>query len=417
MGVEEYAQFNFPIQDKSENIIKVIGVGGGGGNAVQHMYEEGVKNVTFFVTNTDSQVLSANSVPNKLLLGKGLGAGGKREEGRKIAEESIEEIKKLFDGDTQMVFITAGLGGGTGTGATPIIARTAKEMGILTIGVVTLPFRMEGKKRIMQALEGLEEIRKYVDSLIVINNEKLITDDQYNSLTLEDGLKKADEVLLTATKTIAEIITVTGKVNRDFNDVKSVMEEGGAAIVSMGSATGEKRTLKALSNAISSSLVTNVNRSKVKRILYIIYNGPKNPARMYELQEINDFMESFSDDILVLWGLYPDDTLEDEIKVAIVATGFDEDEPFKATGSKDESKDTRAELYSKYYGIPTVSIPDVFADTPTDEEKVEMVELEATEAPDDTDIVDEKNHQAGRFQVMLSYLRQKIETLGQYIEE
>ena len=415
MGVEEYAKFNFPIQDKSEKIIKVIGVGGGGGNAVQHMYEEGVKNVTFFVTNTDSQVLSANKVPNKLLLGEGLGAGGKREEGRKIAEESIEEIKKLFEGETQMVFITAGLGGGTGTGATPVIARTAKEMGILTIGVVTLPFRMEGKKRIMQALEGLEEIKKHVDSLIVINNEKLITDDQYNSLTLEDGLKKADEVLLTATKTIAEIITVTGKVNRDFNDVKSVMEEGGAAIVSMGSATGEKRTLKALSNAISSSLVANVNRSKVKRLLYIIYNGTKSPARINELQEINDFMEGFSDDILVLWGLYPDDTLEDEIKVAIVATGFDEDEPLQATGNKDEGTDARAKLYGKYYGIPSVSMPDVFDnDTKEDEENVEP---SPTSTPDLPDHNDKETEHACRLQLMLGYLRKKIETLGQYVEE
>lgn len=395
--------FNFPIQDKSKKIIKVIGVGGGGGNAVQHMYEAGVKDVTFIVTNTDSQVLSANKVPNKLLLGEGLGAGGKRDEGYRIAEENIEEIRKMFDDETQMVFITAGLGGGTGTGATPVIARTAKEMGILTIGVVTLPFRMEGRKRIYQALEGLEEIRQCVDSLIVINNERLITDEQYCELTWDDGLKKADEVLMTATKTIAEIITVIGKVNRDFNDVKSVMKDGGAAIVSIGTASGKNRIFQALSNAISSSLIANVNRSRVKRMLYIVYSGEKTPARTYELRDINDFMDDFNDDILLLWGLYPDETLDDDIKVAIIATGFD-DEVSKTA----DSQDNRAALYEKYYGTPTVSQSDVFdeetTETPTEEPEATTEEPETTEKP----------KEPSKFQKMLSTLQ---DMLGRIVDD
>lgn len=399
MSEENFAPFRFPVQDKSEKIIKVIGVGGGGGNAVQHMYEAGVKNVTFIVTNTDSQVLSANKVPNKLLLGEGLGAGGKRDEGYRIAEENIEEIRKMFDDETQMVFITAGLGGGTGTGATPVIARTAKEMGILTIGVVTLPFRMEGRKRIYQALDGLEEIRQCVDSLIVINNERLITDEQYCELTWDDGLKKADEVLMTATKTIAEIITVIGKVNRDFNDVKSVMKDGGAAIVSIGTASGKNRIFQALSNAISSSLIANINRSRVKRMLYIIYSGDKTPARTFELREINDFMDGFNDDILLLWGLYPDETLDDEIKVAIIATGFD-DEIVKVS----DNQDNRAVLYEKYYGTPTVSQSDVFDEGTTD------ASTETTETNKKPDTQKEPN----RFQKMLKTLQ---DILGGIIDD
>lgn len=205
---EDLPPFNFSIEDKSERIIKVIGVGGGGGNAVQHMWEEGVKNVSFVVTNTDSQALVPNKVPNKIQLGDGLGAGGDPVVGKKKAEECLEDIKAILQGDTKMVFITAGMGGGTGTGAAPLIARAARDMGILTVGVVTLPFMMEGKKRIDIALKGVEEMKKSVDSLIVINNERLLEDERYVQLDWDEGMKKADEVLTIATKTIAEIITV-----------------------------------------------------------------------------------------------------------------------------------------------------------------------------------------------------------------
>ncbi len=353
MKEDEFLPFNFPIEDKSEKIIKVIGVGGGGGNAVQHMWEEGVKNVSFVVTNTDSQALVPNQVPNKIQLGDGLGAGGDPVIGRQKAEQTMESIKAMLNEETKMVFITAGLGGGTGTGAAPLIARSAKEMGILTVGVVTLPFRMEGKKRIDIALKGLEEMKKSVDSLIVINNEKLLEDDRFVQLDWEEGMKKADEVLTIATKTIAEIITVRGKVNRDFNDVNTVMKDGGAAIVSIAKASGENRIFKAMSEAVNSPLIANMDRQKTKRLLYIVYSGNKNPAKMSELREINEFMEGFDENIEVLWGHYQDDTLEDEIKVAIVATGFDQME--QETSKSDEVSDAEKHLQQmreKYYAHP-----------------------------------------------------------------
>lgn len=377
---EEMPPFNFPIEDKSERIIKVIGVGGGGGNAVQHMWEEGVKNVSFVVTNTDSQALVPNKVANKVQLGDGLGAGGDPEIGRKKAEESLDTIKAMLGEETKMVFITAGMGGGTGTGAAPVIARAAKEMGILTVGVVTLPFLMEQRKRIDVALNGLEEMRKSVDSLIVINNERLLEDERYAQLDWDEGMKKADEVLTIATKTIAEIITVRGKVNRDFNDVNTVMKDGGAAIVSIAKASGEKRILKAMSEAVNSPLIANMDKQKTKKLLYIVYSGKKNPAKMSELREINTFMENFDENIEVLWGHYQDDTLEDEIKVAIVATGFDYTDAPNGNGDAlaDEVK-RRQQLRDKYYGTICVQ-PEKEAPAPApvaEEEEVKVDEWPA----------------------------------------
>ncbi|MBR1668706.1 MAG: cell division protein FtsZ [Bacteroidaceae bacterium] len=371
LNEEEFAPFNFPIEDKSEKIIKVIGVGGGGGNAVQHMWEEGVKNVSFVVVNTDSQALVPNKVPNKIQLGDGLGAGGDPEIGRKKAEESLDDVKAMLEGGTKMVFITAGMGGGTGTGAAPVIARAAKEMGILTVGVVTLPFLMEGRKRIDIALKGLEAMKKNVDSLIVINNEKLLEDERYVQMDWEEGMQKADEVLTIATKTIAEIITVRGKVNRDFNDVNTVMKDGGAAIVSIAKASGEKRILKAMSEAVNSPLIANMDKQKTKKLLYIVYSGKKSPAKMAELREINEFMESFDENIEVLWGHYQDDTLEDEIKVAIVATGFDQTETLE--NKNDAQSDERMQLQhlrDKYYANVV-------------EEKPKEEELPEEDVPDD----------------------------------
>lgn len=351
MKEDELPPFNFPIEDKSEKIIKVIGVGGGGGNAVQHMWDERVKNVSFLVTNTDSQVLKANLVPNKIQIGPGLGTGGNPELGRELAEKSIDDIKSMFDDDTKMVFLTAGMGGGTGTGVAPVIARVAKEMGILTVGVVTLPFRMEGKRRIETALKGMDEMRKCVDSLIVINNEKLLENKQYHQLTWEQGMKMADEVLTVATKTIAEIITMRGLINRDFKDVCTVMKDGGAALVSVAKASGEKRLLKAMTEAISSPLIANVEKLKTRRLLYIVYSGKKSPAKMDELDELCEFMEYFDEDIEVLWGHYMDDSLEDEIKVSVVATGFDRTVSVVGKGSdvSDEQRQLQL-LREQYYG-------------------------------------------------------------------
>ena len=377
MKEDELPPFNFPIEDKSERIIKVIGVGGGGGNAVQHMWEENVKNVSFVVTNTDSQALVPNKVPNKIQLGDGLGAGGDPEIGRKKAEESLDSIKAMLGEDTKMVFITAGMGGGTGTGAAPVIARAAKEKGILTVGVVTLPFKMEGKKRIDIALKGMESMRKCVDSLIVINNEKLLEDERFVMMDWEEGMQKADEVLTIATKTIAEIITVRGKVNRDFNDVSTVMKDGGAAIVSIAKASGDKRILKAMSEAVNSPLIANMDKQKTRRLLYIVYSGKKSPAKMAELKEINEFMEDFDENIEVLWGHYQDDSLEDEIKVAIVATGFDPTCFQTEVDRGDADEQARLQcLRDKYYAKPAEKV----------EEETE--EMEST-AYNDEDSIDE----------------------------
>lgn len=375
MKDEELAPFTFPIVDKSEKIIKVIGVGGGGGNAVHHMWEEGVRNVTFLVVNTDSQVLTANMVPNKIQLGDGLGTGGDPVLGREIAEKSMDEIQAMFDEDTKMVFITAGMGGGTGTGAAPVIARVAKERGILTVGVVTLPFLMEGKKRIEKALKGMNDLMQCVDSLIVINNERLLEDTQYAGLDWEDGMKKADEVLTIATKTIAEIITVRGMVNRDFKDVSTVMKDSGAAVVSVAKASGEKRIFKAMSDALNSPLIANVDRQKIKRLLYIVYSGTKSPAKMSELREINEFMEELDDNIEVLWGHYLDDSLEDEIKVSVIATGFDSEE--KAEQAKTNENEHYKALREKYYQTDKST-------------KIEIpVEVEKEEAPAEVETEEE----------------------------
>lgn len=255
----------------------------------------------------------------------------------------------MFDAGTKMVFIMAGLGGGTGTGVAPVIARVAKDMGILTIGVVTLPFVLEGKKRIEKALAGMEKMRENVDSLLVINNEKLI--DMYgdSDMTWDEGMEKADEVLTIATKTVSEIITVMGKVNRDFEDINTVMRNGGSAIVSVAKASGEQRIFKAMSAALDSPLLNNIEKKKAKKLLYVIYSGKTNPARVGELKEINSFMENFNDDIEILWGHYPDDELDDEIKVAVIATGFDVDEAITIIDEQEDRSESLKQLREKFY--------------------------------------------------------------------
>ena len=349
---EDIIPFFGEVKDQMKNIIKVVGVGGGGCNAVANMYKERVEGVTYAVCNTDSQSLSRSPVPVKIQLGEGLGAGGNPEQGRCEAETNINDFVKLLSDGTKMVFVTAGMGGGTGTGAAPVVAGVAKDMGILTVGVVTLPFKMEMRKRMDKALLGMEALKKCVDSLIVINNQRLLENERYNKLTLEEGLKKADEVLTIATKTIAEIITVKGSINRDYNDVRTVMKDGGAALVSVAKASGEKRIFKALSEAISSPLVANVEKQKVRRLLYIVYSGNQNPARMDELEEISEFMENFDENLDVLWGHYPDETLGDEIKVAVVATGFDQNDGEEGTdvnhAKQDEMKRLK-DLREKFY--------------------------------------------------------------------
>ena len=278
--MEDIVQFDFPTD--SPKIIKVIGVGGGGGNAVNHMYREGIHDVTFVLCNTDNQALKDSPVPVKLQLGKeGLGAGNRPARARKAAEESIEDIKNMLNDGTKMVFITAGMGGGTGTGAAPIIAQTAKEMDILTIGIVTIPFRWEGDKKIDQALDGVEEISKHVDALLVINNEKL--SEIYSELSVDDAFDKADDTLSVAAKSIAEIITLHGKVNLDFNDVKTVLKDGGVAIMSTGYGEGDNRVSEAIKNAQHSPLLNNNDIFNSKKVLLNISYSAQYKLMMSEI--------------------------------------------------------------------------------------------------------------------------------------
>lgn len=347
--------FNLPV-DKTTNIIKVVGVGGGGSNAVRNMYNMGVANVSFAVCNTDSQALSKSPVPMKVQLGtEGLGVGGVPERGRAKAEESLDEIEMMLGKDTQMLFLTAGMGGGTGTGAAPIIAHAARERGILTIGVVTLPFAFEKRDRCEKALLGVDRLKKEVDSLLVINNERLL--DLYsgeNGISIDQAFLKADSILTTATKSIAEIITLEGIVNRDFNDVKTVMKDGGSAIMSVGYGEGENRIMKAMKEALHSPLLCNMDIQRSKKLLYIIYGCKDAPVMTTELTQVNQFMDTLNDDLEVLWGLYPDDTLGEQVKVAIVATGFDScTEDHTEQISEDETQRQRiSALKQYYYGKP-----------------------------------------------------------------
>ena len=311
--------------DVADSIIKVIGVGGGGGNAVNHMYKEGIHDVTFVLCNTDAQALNDSPVPVHLQLGKeGLGAGNRPERARQAAEDTIEDIKHMLNDGTKMAFITAGMGGGTGTGAAPVIARVSKELGILTVGIVTIPFRFEGAKKIDQALDGVEEMAKHVDALLVINNERLR--EIYPELSLLNGFRKADDTLSVAAKSIAEIITVHGIMNLDFNDVKTVLKDGGVAIMSTGYGEGEGRVKQAIEDALNSPLLNDNDVYKSKKILLSInFNSDDkdNPGlSMEEMGDVTEFMNHFSADFELKWGLAIDPELDKKVKVTILATGF-----------------------------------------------------------------------------------------------
>ncbi len=315
----EVMPFDMPLNNNS--IIKVIGVGGGGGNAVNHMYNEGISDVTFAVCNTDRQILMDSPIPVKIQLGtEGLGAGNVPEVARKAAEESIDSIQNMLNDGTRMVFITAGMGGGTGTGAAPVIARIAKERGILTVGIVTIPFRWEGDPKIDQALDGVEAISKQVDALLVINNEKLF--EVYSGLSVDDAFEKADETLSVAARSISEIITTHGKINLDFNDVKTVMTNGGVAIMSTGYGKGEGRVTMALQNAQNSPLLNNNNIFDSKRVLLNVSYSSKNKLMMSEMAEVSEFMGQFRRDFKTKWGTSINDSLEDQVKITLLASGF-----------------------------------------------------------------------------------------------
>lgn len=304
------------------NIIKVIGVGGGGGNAVGQMYKEGIEGVRFLVANTDQKALEDSIVPDKLQMGPGLGAGGRPEIGRQYAEESLKAINAQLTDDVKMVFITAGLGGGTGTGASPIIAREAKKRGILTVGVVTLPFLFEMPKQIDKALDGLEALSDEVDAMLIINNQRLY--DIYAEQSVLDAFKKADMVLSTAVRSIVEIINMRGKILLDFRDINNVLKDGGVAVISTGYGRGEGRLSRALDDAIYSPLLNNNDVYHSQKIVVRITSStkPEHLLRMEEFGELNAFMERFHPDIFTKYGLDFDDTLDDQLKVTVLASGF-----------------------------------------------------------------------------------------------
>jgi len=311
-------------ETKEESMIKVIGVGGGGSNAVNHMYKEGIKDVGFVICNTDSQALIDSPIPLKIQLGKSLtegrGAGNKPEKGRQSAIESIDDVNKLLGEKTKMVFITAGMGGGTGTGAAPVIAELAKEKDILTVGIVTIPFLFEGKRRVQQALEGIENLEKHVDALLIINNEKLRS--MFGDLKLSEAFAQADSVLSIAAKSIAEIITVHGYVNVDFADVETVMRNSGVAIMGSASLAGEDRAIKAIKQALNSPLLNSNNIYGARNILLNIISGSEE-ATMMEVTEITEYVQAVvGNDVSIIWGNGYSESCKDELSVTIIATGF-----------------------------------------------------------------------------------------------
>ena len=324
--------FNLPllefpeVRDQMQGIIKGVGVGGGGCNAVNNMYKEGVDGVTYAVCNTDSQSLSRSPVPVKIQLGEGLGAGGDPEKGKNEAVNTIDTIQKLLADGTKMAFVTAGMGGGTGTGAAPVVAGVAKDMGILTVGVVTIPFSFEKKRKIVKALKGVEEMRKNVDALLIVNNERLCDVYSDAEIPLKEAFLRADNILMDAVKGISELITLPsdGGIKSDFRDVETTMKNGGGAIMAMGRASGEHRVASAIINALDSPLLYGNDIGKAKRILFNIYASDEHPIFVKELQEIDDFFDQLDPNIDVIWGTATDDSLGGDAKVTILATGMED---------------------------------------------------------------------------------------------
>lgn len=343
-------------------LIKVIGVGGGGGNAVRHMAQQGIKDVEFILCNTDRQVLDSEDGLLLLQLGStGLGTGGDPQKGKEAAEESIEQIRHLFDDGTNMAFITAGMGGGTGTGAAPIVASVAKEMGVLTVGIVTLPFLFERPWQIRQALRGLAEMRKSVDALIVINNERLRALESEGDLPVIEAFQKADDILAVATRSIAEIVTVLGIVNRDFNDVNTIMRDGGSSIIVSGRASGPHRVREAIVNALHSPLLQENDITRARKLLYVLYASRESPIRISEIADVNRFTASFPPDVRAIWGMYEDETLGEDVKITIIATGLDSQPP--AAQTPDELSDD--DIIALYYegAVPNETASDAADET------------------------------------------------------
>ena len=342
--------YNFEIPKHHKSIIKVIGVGGGGSNAVNHMFNQGIKDVEFVVCNTDSQALKSSPVPNRLQIGvnltEGLGAGANPEKGKNAAIESKEDIREMLSGDTKMLFVTAGMGGGTGTGAAPIIAKIAKEMDILTVGIVTVPFAFEGKKKMQQAQQGIDELRQSCDTVLVILNDKLR--EIYGNLAISEAFAKADNVLTTGAKGIAEIITVPGHVNVDFQDVRTVMLNAGAAVMGSATSEGEDRALRAAEGALNSPLLNNKNVHGAQKILLSIISGEQAELQMDELTIITEYIQEMAgDEAEVIFGHGVDPDLGNSIRVTVIATGFDDAESHRGNRVNGESQRRVFDLESR----------------------------------------------------------------------
>ncbi|MDE6689721.1 MAG: cell division protein FtsZ [Prevotella sp.] len=386
---EDIIPFFCEVKDKMQGIIKVIGVGGGGCNAVRNMYQEGVEGVTYAVCNTDSQSLSRSPVPVKIMLGKsGLGAGGNPELGRSEAETNVDDIKKLLSDDTKMVFVTAGMGGGTGTGAAPVVASVAKQMGLLTVGVVTIPFFFEKKRKIVKALKGTEELKKNVDALLIVNNERLCDVYATSDIPVKEAFLKADNILMDAVKGIAELITLPsdGGIKSDFRDVETTMKNGGGAIMAMGRASGSNRVEKAIVDALDSPLLYGNEIGRAKRILFNIYASEEHPMLVRELLEIDDFFDQLDPNIEVIWGTATDDSLGEDAKVTILATGLEDDlkGDIQTNAYKDEDSIYEDLIPKLYKPMKKDKVGDVLT-----EEKV-MFEVEPANEPE-PQVVEEPN--------------------------
>lgn len=386
---EEWTPIDFgQTEDTTKNIIKVIGVGGGGCNAVKNMYSEGIVNVSFAVCNTDSQSLSKSPVPVKIMLGKsGLGAGANPEVGRSEAQNTQEDIQRLLNDGTKMAFVTAGMGGGTGTGAAPVIAGIAKSMGILTVGIITIPFYFEKRKKIVKALQGVEEMRKNVDALLIVNNERLCDVYADSEITVKDAFKLADKVLSDATKSISELITVEGTINLDFRDIETTIKSGGGAIMAMGRASGEGRVQNAILNALDSPLLYGSDISNAQRILFNIYTSSKHPIFVREMREIDAFFDELNPDIKVIWGLSDDDSLDEDAKVTILATGLnnelaDEIQDNPVTTTKDED-DYQRIIDKLYHPIRDYFQSHGKEDSPKEDIPAEPSNTESADIPDE----------------------------------
>ena len=396
MGEDTLLDFG-PVEDKMQGIIKVIGVGGGGCNAVRNMNDEHIPGVTFAVCNTDSKSLAPSPVPVKILLGEGLGAGGKPEVGRSEAEKNIEDIEKLLNDGTKMVFITASMGGGTGTGSAPVVASVAKRMGMLTIGIVTIPFYFEKTQKIVRALKGVDEMRKNVDALLIINNERLCDVYADTPISVKESFARADNILKEAVTGISELITVNsnGGIDLDFRDVETTMRDGGGAIMAMGRASGEGRVERAIQNALNSPLLYGSDITKAKRILFNIYSSEEAPIMVPEMQEIDDFFDKLDSKIEVIWGISTDNSIGGDAKVTILATGMEE-----VSNNTDEVKD------DAYYEslIPKLYRP--IATKPIPEPAPEPIfVVEPVKEPEPSVVAEEPKHVPTKFERFSQWLK------------